>query len=97
MQPLDVRPRFNQVLIERRRVATAGLVLPERMSEASKEAVFTFHVALVGPGVADPSILGKRVLLRPSGLAVTIPDGSGRALVLEDEVIAIVEEPVLCE
>jgi hypothetical protein len=96
MQQLDVRPRFNHVLIERRRVATAGLVLPEKLSESSKEAVFTFHVHSLGPGVQDTSILGKRVLMRPSGMAVMIPDGSGRALVLEDEVIAVVEEPA-CE
>jgi hypothetical protein len=91
-----VRLRGAMVLIQETRLQTSGLVLPEKVSESTREATACHRIVGLGPDAVHKGLsLGERVLIRPQSQKYIVPDSSKRFMVMEDEILGTVVEPDL--
>lgn len=91
---LDVHLRGALVLIQETLLERAsGLVVPEVLSEHTKKAMACHRIVALGPDAVHKGLeLGQRVLIRPGASLGILPDESKRFMVLEDEIMATVED-----
>lgn len=88
-EPTPVTPLGDMVLIEQRREETSGLVLPSKLSEATKQAICTHWVVAMGPDCERELRAGQRVSVNPKAFCVKPVPGE-RMLVHEDDILAVI-------
>jgi chaperonin GroES len=91
MNPTDIRPLGNRILVEQHvaeEVTDGGIVIPESLQERPPEGT----VVACGPGVTEAISVGDTVIYRKwSSKAFTVVDCHGRELIVMDvdQVLAV--------
>jgi len=89
---LEFEPLRDMVLLEERMPEKqAGLILPDRMSESTRQEYVEHYVLKVGPDTDDDFGEGDRVIVRPSANPVLLDRETRRFLLHAEDILAVVK------